>query len=95
MKMRNMYLVHTRFDCKDISQSNLNLMTSQTFACLETGAMTEKYICHIMKTPAKAGIQVLTYVPEIFSIAFLSHFSALHTCTILKMVTFGTIISVL
>ena len=54
MKMRNVYLVHTGFDCKDISPSNLNLMTSQTFACLETGAMTEKYICHILKGPAKS-----------------------------------------
>lgn len=77
MKMRNVYLVHIGFDCKDISQSNLNLMTSQTFACLETGAMTEKYICHLKKVPAKAGIQVLICVPGIFSIAFLSHFSTL------------------
>ena len=78
VKMRNVYWVHTGFDCKDIFQSNLNLMTSQTFACLETGAMTEKYICHIMKAPAKAGIQVLICVPRISSIVFLSRFSALY-----------------
>lgn len=40
MKMRNVYLFHIAFDFNDISQSNLNLMTSQTFACLETRAMT-------------------------------------------------------
>lgn len=54
MKMRNVYSVHTAFDCKGISQSNLNLMTSQTFACLETGAMTGEVHLSYHESPSKS-----------------------------------------
>lgn len=53
MKMRNVYLVHTAFDYKEIFQSNLNLMTSQTFACLETGAMTGEVHLSCHESPSK------------------------------------------
>lgn len=54
MKMRNVYLVRTAFDCKDISQNNLNLMTSQTFACHETGAMTGEVHLSFYEGPSES-----------------------------------------
>lgn len=54
MKMRNVYLAHPAFDYKEISQSNLNIMTSQTFACLETGVMTGEVNESYHESPSKS-----------------------------------------
>lgn len=53
MKMRNVYLFHIAFDFNDISQSNLNLMTSQSVTCLETRAMTGEVHLSYHESPRK------------------------------------------
>lgn len=95
VKMRSTYVVHPAFDCKEISQSNLNIMTSQTFACLETGAVTEVHLSY-HGSPSKSrdsSFNLCTWnFKRIFPFPFVCF---TQSCTILKMTIFGTMIAVL
>lgn len=96
MKMRNVCLVHTASYCKEIFQSNLNLMTSQTFACLETGAMTREVHQSCRESPSKSRDSSLNLCTWNFWRIFPFPFVCFtQTCTILKMTTFGTMIAFL